>query len=406
MLPPEILDEICTHLELSEVVKLGRALGHLILDTSFKKALFKECPFYDIRYSQWDDWRSSASNFLKFDTRVFHPTLECPVYIDTPLPGDFQCLCSDVDLNKHFVYNDKGVFLKGMFVYLRKSPDVIIPCYPPRARVSRSKTAVQYNDLRLHVPGTIVMKRCTPQIMTVVYRDAKGGLYLHTFKDGQEFGGKLLEVSFKLQVVGSNVMMAFSGPGITTFCVVNGEQRKSYFSDRFFCIVRPPAGMLFYDGHVFDVMLDTNKEVLVQSTKGLVPKPPEWTLNKFHKVEQDERNVEYALVYNGNGFVCAFVDLKQHKMMKLSEINETDVFTYRDGFAEFPTESHLKIVGISEGKVGVWKFSKKYLDDKFREQHTCDMPEEVDKMFHYAREERAKKKSMWSSARRFMRRAS
>lgn len=403
MLPSEILDNICDYVDLEDLVALSqtsRELRDLIFETTYRDMLLRYCPFYDLKYSQWDSWRASALHFAQIDTTPFRSDLDRPIHIDKPLPDDFKCFGSGIDLKSEVVYQDCGVFIENRFLSLCQSQKPA-PSRPTRMYTDSAPFGlvheINYGLESMNVVGDFHRAICTSQIMAAVstYGDQLGLIMKDLTEKTDDPEGAPLYFArlhgrgpFRLQVVGKKVVLVVTSH--------SGEFMSSIFSapDGFTTLpyVKPlqklPAGMLFYDGHVYDVFMSSSKTPVVQSTRSHSPTPSEWKLNRYHKVEQDERHTRYALVYNQHGVVSALVDLEDHKIQNLSiaAFTPQSFGTWSRPAQTAATEHHLTMVGISKGSVGIWKYSEQYLADRYKWQFHRSMPIGLD-VFHPAEED-------------------
>lgn len=380
MLPPELVDEICTHLDFKDIVSLCQADRDLISEPAMRRVLLKECPCFDIKYSQWDDWRSSAIGYLSVGSDRFQPTLECPVYVNQPLPlADFHCLCKDLNLNGSFAYNDMGVFLGDKFLDLTESPVRVVPssCSPPKKpHLSMFGDAVTYDKQMMRVRGKIVSTICTPQVMAVAFCNNDGQLII-SMKDVSNgetqnpvFGCHIPgQLSYKMQVVGKTAIVA-AVKAVNEYSCIIAQDKPTVNAERRYPVLKPPAGLLFYDGHVFDVTIDSRWKPVVQSSMSTEPPPKEWAQSKYHRVEQDSRYLQYGLIYNEDGLVTALVDLKTHQLKELTDTSDVP----RDD--SHPIHEYLTIVGVHKGSIGVWRYTKGFLMERYRQLHREDAYEE------------------------------
>ncbi|VBB89097.1 Hypothetical protein of a 19-member gene family, conserved in the Yarrowia clade [Yarrowia lipolytica] len=381
-IPPELVDEICSYLNFKDIVSLCGADPDFIPESAMRHVLLQQCPCYDMEYSQGDDWKLCATGYLKVDTNVFEPTLGCPVFINQSLPSDFDCLCKDRVLNGPFVYNDRGVFIGNRFLDFTESPETpSTSSLPKKSHVSSFQDAVIYDKHMMRVRGKIITEKCTPEVMTAVFSNNDGELIIN-MKDlsasetplpafGCHLPGKM---SFKLQVVGKTAIVAFVG-GEARYSSIVSPKKATVQAERGCLLLRAPAGLLFYDGHVFDVIIDSHWRPIVQSSKSTEVLPKEWDLSRHHRVEQDSRYRHYALIYNHNGLVTALVDLKTHRLKQLTDVSDIA----REHTS--PIDVYLTVVGLSNGSVAVWRYTKQYLENKYRQQHGVDMiPEEANSL--------------------------
>lgn len=371
MLPPELVDEICSYLDFKDIVSLCQADRDFLSEPAMRQVLLNECPCFDIQYSQWEDWKSSAIGYLRVGTDRFQQTLECPVYVDHPLPfADFHCLCENVNLHGSFAYNDRGVFLGDKFLDLTETPVVPSSCSPPKKpHLSMFGDAVTYDKQMMRVRGKIISTICTPQIIAVIFSNNDGRLII-SMKDicngetqNPVFGGHMPgQLFYKLQVVGKTAIVA-SLKSAYEYSSIIAQDKPTVNVERRYPLLKPPAGLLFYDGHVFDVTLDSRWKPIVQSSMSTEPPPKEWAQSKYHRVEQDGR---YGLIYNENGLVTALVDLKTHQLKELTDTS--DVPRQHSS----PIHEYLTIVGVHKGSVGVWRYTKGFLMERCRQQRGCD----------------------------------
>lgn len=387
MLPPEIFDKVCSYLQLKDVASLSQVCP--VSESAIKDAVLKECPYYDIEYSQWDTWKSCAINFFGLNTGPFTEDLDCPVFIDQPLPDDFECLCKDVDLGGIFAYNDKGLFMEDKFLDLTESDVISTPTPPIKFDVtyqSSSINTVNYDGRFMKVPGDDLRVKCTSRIMAAVSGNERAMTF--SIKDLSSKVGdfvqmtvrRSIKISFRLQIVGERLLFAYSGLNQEQFSYIFHPIRKSAMrARRHHRLERAPAGMMLYNGHVFDVIMsaDEGKKPVVQSSMSYKSLPRAWKMNRYHVVEQDDNYRQYGLIYNDGGLLSALVDLKSHKLMVVTGPYVKTIHQAVD----YSREAYLKMAGISRGSIGLWKYTKDYLEAEFKKQHSCGLCSRVECMF-------------------------
>ncbi|KAG5360012.1 hypothetical protein CJU90_5863 [Yarrowia sp. C11] len=373
MLPRDILDIICSHLNLEDIAALSKSSPeweNVILERTYRDAVLRHCPYFDLKYSQWDSWKASALNLGKMDMYPFSMGLDCSVRHNVPLPDDFQVLCPGVDLNSDIVYENDGIFIQRSFVSLkrtRKEP----PELPEFMEVDSVPYMIDhdifYGDEHMHVVGEFHRAVCTPQIMAAVTSyDDEICLMMRDLTEpncGPQlspmyYAGLPGKVPFRLQAVGKKVILVVTGPTkqlqSSIFSAADGFTRLEHTQP----LKTLPAGMVLYDGHVFDVSMTSDKNPSAQSTQSKYSRPIEWDLNRYHKVEQDRTHTQYALIYNQYGVVAAVVDLKQHKMVNL-----------RPHYTQHSDSDRLVVVvGLSKGSLGVWKYTRDYIAKEYEDQ--------------------------------------
>lgn len=107
---------------------------------------------------------------------------------------------------------------------------------------------------------------------------------------------------------------------------------------------------------------------------------PELCPDSGYRVQQDDEHCRYALVYNDLGIVTTLIDVRGHRVARLSRKRGTT-----SGSASkkqcLPEEPHLKIVGLSGGVVGVWKYSPEYLAAESLQQTGQELSKKVLSVF-------------------------
>ncbi|KAG5359243.1 hypothetical protein CKK34_5591 [Yarrowia sp. E02] len=130
---PELIERICGHLELADVVSLrqtSRFYRQTISESLVRDKLLQECPYYHMEYSQYSSWGTCAAHYVRdkhFD--VFIDPVEFSTHTDSPLPADFECLCTDVERTFAWDYNNKGIcFAEKQLDLSDSNTDFAVPC--------------------------------------------------------------------------------------------------------------------------------------------------------------------------------------------------------------------------------------------------------------------------------------
>lgn len=391
MLPPEIFDKVCSYLQFKDIASLCQVCP--VSESAIKEAVLEKCPHFDIEYSQWDSWKSCALNFPTVDTEKFEEDLECPVFINQPLPDDFECLCKDVYLEGSLAYNDKGVLMEDIFLDLTESEVVSSPAPPIKPEViseSSHINLVNYDGRSLKVASNVLRQKCTSSTMAAVSRNEK--LAFLTIKDisnkdidcPQRTVKLPIKMSFRLQIIGEIVLFTHTEPNQKRACFIFYVRRRKVFpSPRYRLLERAPAGMLFYDGHIYDVIIPshTRRIPVVQSNQSYDALPRSSRMNRYHNVEQDDKYRQYGLVFNSVGLLSALVDLKSHKLKDLTGPYRYEGLFYSED-DDYTEEGYFRMAGISKGSIGVWKYSKGFLSEMFKKQHSCELPKQVGSLFY------------------------
>lgn len=117
---------------------------------------------------------------------------------------------------------------------------------------------------------------------------------------------------------------------------------------------QPPEGVLFYDGIIHDITLEKGS-IFVQSECVEEPFPKALWTKRQHTVFQDDKYTQYGLILKSSGLVVGVVDLKAKKTVTLKSFS---------------------MVGVVDGELGVWRYTKEYLEERFEEQYGMELPRE------------------------------
>lgn len=352
MFPQEIVDIIYTHLEFKDIVSLSQA--YPTQESTIRDALLKECPYYDINYSQYNSWRDCAIGYLKRDTRGFELDLDCPIYTDKPLPRDFHCFCKD---SKHPVitYTDQGVFLKDKFVNLSETRD--IPTLSTWETVENEEVSTMtFCGNTMEFEGESVYEVCTPKIMAAV-SVSRNTFHVTVKANASSVNFQLTDIGRPiLQIINDKALFSYAHSKMVDTLVITPQRGHAYKLKRAMDIYSVPAGVLFYDGCGFFVFLTKDETPFVSSGE----KPTSYsykTINGAVVVDQDDIYRQYALVFD-SGAPCAVVDLKLHKVKALPQ-------------------RHLQLVGVSGGRLRVWQYSRGYVERAYEKQHGSGLPDGI-----------------------------
>lgn len=138
--------------------------------------------------------------------------------------------------------------------------------------------------------------------------------------------------------------------------------------------LHPPAGIALYNGVLFNIDIENQYSIRVSPSAS---SPDAKLANRVFCVYQDEQHPQFCLVYKPTGIVLALVDLKAQTADIVSELQALWEFQYvaKNMNANDP-DHYLRMVGISNGSIQVWKFSRDFLAAKYRQQHDRDLPEQ------------------------------
>lgn len=213
MFSSEIVAHICAFLDLSDIVSLrqtSRQLRNNVPETLVHLQLLEECPFYQLKYSQWNSWTCAASHFVQKRPPVFSDKLDCPSHIDQLLPTDFYCLCKDIERTFAWDYNDKGIVFQDKLLDLTEtaSSTSLPRCRDGLIRVAGGKQAVSYNGIKVGVLGKLTQSRHSSKAVAVLSELENSTLMAVQFRDGGSYAFKTTTTPpYRLQVTGDFVLL-------------------------------------------------------------------------------------------------------------------------------------------------------------------------------------------------------
>lgn len=122
MLPPELIDEIVSLLDLQSTVALGqvnRYWDEVIPDVWYREKLQKHCCFFSLDNSSRNSWKQCARVYLgrlqKIRPAILTETSDVPIYSNRHLPSSFQSLldgCGSRDYSRAIHrWHTKGKYL-------------------------------------------------------------------------------------------------------------------------------------------------------------------------------------------------------------------------------------------------------------------------------------------------------
>lgn len=376
----EIFPRLCDYLPLSDILVLrqtSQQLRSTVSETCVRDALLYECPLYKLKYSSCDNWVSAAYHFLNVKPGDFSDKLDCPVFIDQPLPSDFHCLCKDVERTFAWDYSDQGICFqdklldltnKSSKTFLTRNRDGVI-------KLRDKNMAVSYNGLTIGIPGKMIQSRHTSKAIAAISEHEGGTYVIVRFRRGQPTVFKTeAKAPFRLQVIDDTVLLHAQSNGKTIILCISPNDKVKEIE----CKSRPliPAGIVLYNGTLFNIDFESRYEMSVSKS---ITSPN----SQFHKpgsrlfrVYQDETHPEYCLVYKPGGIVVGLIDLKAEKADIVHERGLVWEFEYvpKNLNANDP-ENYCRMVGISGGSVGVWKYTRPYLSALYMQQHGLELPD-------------------------------
>lgn len=343
MLPAELLFEVCNHLDALDVYALSLACRENSLMLEPLLNLFKDCPWYQLRFSSWDSWQACAAKYKEPPKNVVFKRGKLPEVQDQPLPDDFTVLhhSSDHEQSQGSTTTDRGIYgyKHGVSIDLRAEPsteslkpiyDVVIPDPLPEgseadpfgeASALLSADTVWYAEDK----RSLVVKDCHGKVRSFPRRtDCE---YLTRVFDAVVFLGGYDDRDTRR---GHEISYYLSGA--RTLKPVKALSKEDTRVDQW----------LLYNGALFKVVVGKRNRFGVVS---LGTNIEEGFSDCCFRVGQNDRNPRYGLAYRlPNEGLQYVIDLEKQLFYRIP-----------------PYDHHLHFVGTSNGQLGVWSYTQDYL---------------------------------------------
>lgn len=379
LLPEVVFERVCEHLSLKDVVGLRQTNRHFrrcISNSLVKQKLLEQCPWYRVEYSQFTSWGDCGASHVKekqeSPCHVLVDRLQCPLYTDTPLPRDFIALCTDVERTFAWDYNNKGICFDEKQLDLGDSnTDFSVPCNYG-VSFGHVGTTIKYHGFGVTVVGKMIQARHTSRAIAAisVHQDQLTLTVKYPNRSAESL--KLnCKPPLRLQVISDCVYVFGRHDHTSVLYLVTPQTCQEILHAQRKC---PPAGMVLYNGKLYNMDMDGRYRCTVSPVTHRITSDRNRPPDKFHRVYQDEKHPRYCLIYKSTGLVTGLVDLKQKQTVILSQIS-ADIFSVYNGANE--REDHLLMVGLSQGKVGCWRYTLGYLQERYQSQHGQELPVEL-----------------------------
>lgn len=243
-------------------------------------------------------------------------------------------------------------------------------CRDGLIRVTRGRQAVSYNGIKVGVLGKLIQSRHSSKAVAVLTELENSTLMAIRFRDGNQIAFKTTTTpTYRLQVR-DDITMLRGGNLSVQVITPDGNHHHNPCSPR----LHPPARMALYNGVLFNIDIEDQYKIRVSPS---VTSSDAKLANRVFRVYQDEEHPQFCLAYKPTGIVLALVDLKAQTADIVSERQVIWEFQHvaKNMNANDP-DNYLRMVGISNGSVQVWKFSRDFLAAKYRQQHDRDLPEQ------------------------------
>ncbi|AOW04465.1 YALI0D22462p [Yarrowia lipolytica CLIB122] len=373
---PELIERICSYLELADIVALRKTNRHYrqsISESLVRDKLMQQCPYYRLEYSQHGSWRTGGAHYVRDrHIDVFIDLVECSFHTDSPLPRDFECLCTDVERTFSWDYNNRGICFNEKQLDLSDlNTDFAVPCNYG-VSFGDAGTTIKYHGFGVTVEGRMIQARHTSRAIAAI--SVHQGHLMLTVKYPNKAPESIkmnCKPPLRLQVIGDCVYVFGRHDHTSVLYLITPTRCSEMLHAQ---RRQPPAGMVLYDGNVYNVDMDGRYRCSVTRVTHRITSDRNRPPDKFHRVYQDEKHSQYCLIYKSTGLVTGIVDLKKRQKSILSQIS-SDIFADYNGANE--PEDHLLMVGLSHGTVGCWRYTMKYLAEKYKSQHGAELPVEL-----------------------------
>ncbi|KAG5356158.1 hypothetical protein CJU89_5878 [Yarrowia sp. B02] len=322
MLPPELLFLVCDHLDRVDILSLAHAGSENKAILAVWLRLFVGCPFYMVRYSPYNSLMTFAANFQPPKKHLKFKHSKLPALLNTLLPDDFQCLQGYLDRKEHeWFYCNEGLGRTyGGILNLRADEKTVLL---PSSVTLKPHGEVLKFESNSHVAVQIVRD----QIMVVIKYADNSRVQECTLDKAD------VEAFYKILVFVSRVRSENTDDMYYILPDSNGLYQMNW---------KP---LMLYDGVLYKVSVGSGDKLQV-ATRGY-PVKGEGIADLQYDIFQDQRHPRYGMVYTEmEGLLDYVVDLETKEVFRVLRVLE---------------EGHISIAGISNGKLGVWKYSWEFL---------------------------------------------
>ncbi|KAG5358875.1 hypothetical protein CKK34_5188 [Yarrowia sp. E02] len=369
MLPPELLSIVCSYLEPRDLIALAETSRSFRVALSDVRKMLLKCPYHSLEHSDWSSWQAVADNWDPEAEIVTFANIDIDEHYNEPLPNDFFALQGDMQRKSRYFWNycDRGIYdqTSEEYVDLKTDEDKGDVTYLSRAEARTFFFGnVKSDDHYIHYQHTT-------DTATVLARSEKGVVLQIKYRDDKDYQEYLISSSssfrncYELQLIG-NVAFVYKfdyeaeEDYEATFCVARGSGFLRV--DDGAGISCPPYGWLHYNGCLYKGIYEEEKGLQIVS--GHYEDNSKRAGGGFD-ICHDDRYPRYGVAYSMGGLFPMFlVDLKAQQLSPICL-----------------DAGYLPVIGVSEGKMGVWKFSYDYLEKKCHEQQKSGVLELIEEVF-------------------------
>ncbi|KAG5362718.1 hypothetical protein CJU89_1851 [Yarrowia sp. B02] len=367
MLPPELLYLVCIHLEPRDILSLSAVNASTKAVLLPLRKLFLKIPYYSLRHSQWDTWQACVGDFEAEAPSGLFEHASIPSHSDEPLPADFQALeGNDGQKQQGWNYCDMGLFSKGDVLNLKSEP---APEGLDYSSTSSFRDEDEFLPDSMYLDG-MQTETCSVKIVQVFRTDeiwlliqySDGTHQKHSLGfgdedsfeednfDSDEDGFEYEDVSYEredydIAVADDTVILLKKkkeGDKLEKIFVPKGGE-PVHVGD-ISTHTQAWGGLFIFNGRLFVTHCGKDQKLQVAP---LQPEMDEMEPSRLtFNIVQDERYPRYGLAYTWDGLLMYVVDLQTRAVHYVVQ------------------EGRMTVVGISDGQLGMWTYSVRYMKEK------------------------------------------
>ncbi|KAG5358550.1 hypothetical protein CJU89_5157 [Yarrowia sp. B02] len=324
-----------------------------------------EGPYFSLEHSDWDSWLVLAGNY-KPDTEEHFVHVSIDAHINEPLPDDFIALQGDMQRKSRYWWNscDRGIYDQTAEDFVDLRADSGEDSYPSKEAVrSFFFGEVRSDDDYIHYQHTT-------NTAAVLARSDRGVVLQIKHRGDNDFRELLISTSssytncYELQLIDDTAFvykceLETEELAEGTYCVPRGQDLMRVDDGD---STQAPYGWLHYNGRLYKGIYHSEKELDIVSARY---KDDQESPMGGYDMCHDERYPRYGIAFSMGGLFPLFIaDMKAHEM--------SAVHLDRD---------HVPLIGVSNGRMGVWKYTQNYLEEKCKEQKKPDVQLVVTEIF-------------------------
>ncbi|AOW04655.1 hypothetical protein B0I72DRAFT_140443 [Yarrowia lipolytica] len=372
MFPHELLSHVITFLSPKDIISLAETNRHNYSALADVRSLVLKSPYCRLELSQWTGWQAFADNSAEKEPHELFDHVELVKHVNKPLPEDFQALQGDLARQWNSEWNSCDHGISGpreddqeaeVLDLTNNTNTDKITCSPtgtpnhcrPYRRLFPSQFEIGYK----FSPQAEALLEWNMDTDTVTLYTMFGDGACHSVMINEKKGTKM----HHLQLINDVALVFVLDQDInTTYYIVPGGQLTPI--DFGNCQV-PQEGLMMFNNRFFKAVLDEKVDLQVAPVSLPMGKPTTITPGAAYEICQDLRYPRYGLAYtNMDKNLAHVIDLQKRQISQF-----------------FGLDKDVCLVGLSNGTLGVWKYTKEYLDRVCEEKQKPEFLAVVEKLF-------------------------